>query len=371
MRKSKIAEKFYMVYTEIMKFFLASVMVFLISLTPGTNIFAQEISDSTSTPPALTPFPIPKQIIDRSILLPRVVSLTAFPSSPSPGESVTITAQTPLFNPGEAEFRWVINGRSRPEFSGFGKNKITLEAGPVGTVINAEVIVAHRSRGINNASVTIRVSDLSLIWHAETYVPKWYDGKALPSKSSTVRVAAIPRVIIGGETIPSQRLIFTWDLDSQRNVLSGVGQDIFEFKISNFSSASHRVNLTIEDIDKRIRKEKSVLIKGREPKTAVYRLSPLGGIEFRSAPSSFPVESSGVSDFIVEPFFFPISSKRELVYDWSVAGVRTEGSPENPFILTLDATASPADTLPLSVNVEKPGARLFIQKAVSIFLRDR
>ena len=54
-------------------------------------------------------------------VLPSPVSVTASPSAPEPGETVTIHAATPLFEPSSAVFQWTVGGVYRSDLSGTGR----------------------------------------------------------------------------------------------------------------------------------------------------------------------------------------------------------------------------------------------------------
>lgn len=277
----------------------------------------------------------------RAQFLPEEISLVATPSSPSPGENFEVQAATPTFDKNAFFFQWSVNGVARPDLSGMGRSTIKLTAGKIGSVVRIGVTASHPREGTRSAALTVRISDLVLTWSAETYVPKWYKGKALPLQDSVTRVTAVPRIIIDGSAINPDNLIYIWSLDDEDRVLVGPGESVFRLRFSNFPRATHRISLVVEDRLKRIRKEKILLIEAeRNPRLSIYEVRPLGGVEPRRSASLFPV-SGETLDLLAEPFFFGVASKRALTFTWRVAGSEVTGSAENPFLLTLNLLGQP------------------------------
>lgn len=286
--------------------------------------------------------------------LPNAVSLSANPSSPSPGETVTIEAATPTFDRNTAFFSWTINGKARPDLSGIGKNIISLGAGKLGASLNITVNVSRENGPGGQAFLAIPIADIALTWFSETYVPKWYRGKALPIENSIISVIAIPSFIVGESRIPAKNLIYQWSLDDEINALSGVGQDVFRIKTSSFPKQTYHINLIIEDRNKRVRKEKDLFLTTYAPQTVVYPYSPLGGIESRQGIGYIFSKKQGLVDFIAETFNLPITSPKDLQYNWKVKNAAVIGSPENPQLLTLDTLNETESKIPLAVTTRDP-----------------
>lgn len=282
--------------------------------------------------------------------LPEPLALVTTPSSPSPGETYTVTAATPTLDKNSAFFEWFLDGR-RSDLSGPGKNSLTLSAGSVGSATRVSVRVLHPTQTLT-ASLTVRPANLSLVWFAETYTPRWYKGKALPTQNSVVNVIAIPEIFIDGIRVRSDALIYRWSLDDQTDVLSGAGEETFRIQTSNLPQASHRVRLMVESATRSVQKEGEIFIVPVIPRVLVYASSPLGRINPRSALSFLATEKRGLLDFEAEPFFFSVSSKRELSYRWRLGTSEVEGTADNPSVLTLNTERQPAGAIPVSVAVD-------------------
>lgn len=263
------------------------------------------------------------------------ISLSSSPSSPAPRSGFTVTASTPTFDPDTAEFEWVVDGKARPEFSGIGANQIQLTAASVGSVTRIAVTVSPAFGESSTAVLTVTPSELTMPWFADTAAPKWYRGKALPVPGAGIMVSAVPRIILGGVELNPDTLIYRWRLDSAKIALSGAGKRTFHFTASPVEDTTHQIDLSVEDIDGRIRKEGRLLIENSNtPKVALYQASPLGGAEFRTAGRH--TANPSLVDIIAEPFFFPASSLTSLIYSWSADGTETGASSQNPRLLTVN-----------------------------------
>lgn len=285
-------------------------------------------------------------------LVPDALSLIASPASPSPGQTVTVQAATPTFDKNTAFFSWGIDGASRPDLSGAGKDSITFVAGSVGSQTRVLVDVARNGGEGSSAALSIISSDLSLPWFAETYVPKWYRGKSLPVANSVVSVAAIPQIILDGRALRPQELIYSWDLDDDEGIVSGIGKEVLRVKMSDLPGASHHVKVAIEDTGKRIKKEGEVFLIASTPRVVIYPSSPLGGGEWRTAAAVFVSSAGKLLDFLAEPFFFSVLSKKALSYSWDVAGAEVAGTPQNPHALTVNTAGMESGSIAISISAD-------------------
>lgn len=298
-------------------------------------------------------------------LVPDPVSLSSSPTSPTPGQDFTVTASTPTFDRNTAVFSWIVDGRARPDLSGQGKNKISLKAGKIGSVTRVGLNVSTPQGQDGSAQVSVRVSDLTLTWFAETYTPKWYKGKALAIPDSVVNIVAHPEIVIGGRTFAPESLIYSWDFADQEKALSGVGEQVFRIKTSLFPRDTHHIKVRVEDAQKQISQEKEIFLLSTKPKVVIYPSSPLGGPEVRSAPSVSIAPQEDTRDFVAEPFYLPVVSKQNLTYDWNVSGSKLKGNTGREFSLSLNIGSLPFQVNPITVTVPTASS---ILTSVSAFL---
>jgi len=299
-------------------------------------------------------------------------SITAAPSSPAPGEIITLQAVTPIFDKDTTFYEWTINGKFRADLSGRGKYSAEATAGPVGSVITVSVRATASDKSVATMSSTIRVSALALVWSADTSLPPWYDGKALASPGSTVTVVAIPEIVIAGKTVDPKNLVYQWGLGDEKKYATGVGKQSIQIRTSQTPQASHWIRVTVEDIGRTIKKEGAIFVTNRDPSASVYRFSSVGGTEYRSAQTITQITKGEALTFVAEPYYFP-DKKPDILYRWDIGGLKVEGSPENPHILTIQTEALPAAVtlISLLVSSAKNAALAPITKTISLFIRSQ
>ena len=285
-------------------------------------------------------------------LFPGPVSLSASPESPSPGETFTVKASVLAFDKNTALFEWTVNDKKLADDSGLGKDNIILTAGELGSNMRITTRITRLNGAAISISITVPVSDLSLTWFAETYVPKWYKGKALPIQNSVVNIIAVPTLIVNGRLQKAENLIYNWKLDGKENELSGVGKQVFRIRTSDMPLTSHQIEVSVEDLNKKIYKTGQLLIINNNPFVLIYPSSPLGGIEPRTSITNFATTKRGIFDFAAEPFFFPVTAKKILSWKWAVAGNEIKESAENPHLLTVDTTGQPVGNIPIGIVAE-------------------
>lgn len=290
--------------------------------------------------------------VSNAQFIPTMLTVSATPSSPSPGEVINIQANTPTLDKNRIFFEWTVDGRPRTDLSGPGKDSIKLTAGPVGSTIRVTVAIFGADQDAKPASLAVIVSELSLNLFAETYTPRWYKGKALPTQNSLARIIAVPQIAIGGALLRPENLIYRWSLNDQTDALSGIGQQVFRFRLSDLPKTLHQIRVAVEDGEGIIRKEGRIFVSAVTPQVKIYPASPLGGVEFRSSSAFLLTKIRGLFDSVAEPFFFSASSRKNLRYLWRVSGAEVAGTPENPNFLTIDTMGQPAGLIPINITVD-------------------
>ena len=212
------------------------------------------------------------------------------------------------------------------------------------------VAVSRKGGETIDASLAVIPSELSLPWMAETSAPKWYRGKALPTTSATIAVAAVPQIVLNGSALDPESLIYRWSIDNTRNALVGAGKRVFRFRTSDFIGTSHQIDLVVEDIDRRIRKEGRVIIETSAPYVVLYPSSPLGGIDFRRAGLETSARR-GLFDVRAEPFFFPAALTPSLAYAWTVDGSEAAAPQGDQTLVTIDTNLRNAGSVPIGITV--------------------
>ena len=145
--------------------------------------------------------------------------------------------------------------------------------------------------------------NISLTWQSSTSAPDEYQGRSLPTRSSTLTVFALI-----AKHDPNN-LIFDWYLD--RNYMkyaSGQGRDTFSFVITEWHGYDHTVRVKISNKDESVSGYASITIDVHEPKVYIF-LENNFNKEYSLKPGS-------EQTFTSIPYFFNTYSMDSLQYKW-------------------------------------------------------
>jgi hypothetical protein len=181
---------------------------------------------------------------------------------------------------------------------------------------------------------------LLVTWKASnSYIPSFYQGKALPSYGS--KITASLEVISGGRIINVSSQPIYWYLDE---VLVGGGAGVQQVTFSPFGAPPSSLYLTVELPEyNNGNTERDLQIPFVNPVTVID--APYPNQEF----SSNPLVVNAV------PFFFNVASASDLSFSWSVNG-QAGTSEENPQTadISLPAGTAGGTGINVSLSTENP-----------------
>ncbi len=160
----------------------------------------------------------------------------------------------------------------------------------------------------------INLQSLDLYWFADTYVPFGYQGRPLPTQNSSVTVNANLK-ITGGDP---KSLKYSWFLDDVfQEAKSGYGRDSFKFGIRRKNGAQHTVLLKVFNESRSFLTEKTITIPVVNPELVIYSRnnSPIN-LPYVSSEKESDVISDEESSFLALPYFFNVSSLKDLNFEW-------------------------------------------------------
>ncbi len=236
---------------------------------------------------------------------------------PYPNEEIEAKIRDATFDINRSYINWYLNEKLISE--GRGNDKINFKAGDTGSKINLSAIIQTPNGTAAKKSVVLNVSDIDLLWSANTYAPYFYKGKNMATPMSEVRVGAIPYFNSPNKKTASENLFFKWFLnDNLEN--QGQGKDAHTFKTGVFSDDDYNVKVEIASADNRLFQQKSITVKTEKPEILFYEYSPLLGVKSQETVSQFKTFAGDYKQFVAEPFYVPYDKKEELNYEWSVNG---------------------------------------------------
>lgn len=272
-------------------------------------------------------------------------SLQASDPNPDPGETVTIEVVTFAFDKNMATYQWSVNGLRQPGASGRGQYRLALAAGKEGETRTVSVTLVTPDGTTRTKSIAIRTVSAPLYWWADTTVPYWYKGKALPSVGSRVSVLAL-----AGVANPRE-LSYQWQFNG--GIIpqaSGLGKSTFSFAFQ--FPVREQIEVMMRNAAGTFSKSASLAMAPVEPRVGIYPYAPKQGGASRRLASEFSAASGEPHEFIAASFFFPRAEERQLAYTWNLNGKDIAGEPPDPwrFILTSNPSTPALDRLGVSVQ---------------------
>ena len=211
-----------------------------------------------------------------------------------------------------------------------------------------------QSAADTSAQSSIPASPVDLLFDANSYVPPFYLGRALPSPGSVLRLHAIPHLT---PHVPDSDITYTWRRDGAVvGAISGKGKSSVSIAGPTLFAAD-TISVDAVSADGTSYGSASVVIPSIDPQLTLYEDHPLFGIEYYNAllgQSSIPdLEMT----FAAVPYFAAVSgpSDPSLNYAWIVNGASVAASATSSNEITINAdnssgVAAIAASLTSSVN---------------------
>ncbi len=179
-----------------------------------------------------------------------------------------------------------------------------------------------------------------ITWRAQSYVPPYYTGKALPSAGSSL-VAAL-ELVENGRLIDLSQETITWQLDREL-IGNGIGLQTVTFQAKDLGGGAHNLRARINNF----RDQSIIVLKTIEIPVA----DPEAVIENRFPGATFGGSRVRVTGY---PYFFNIQNPTELSYSWNVNGQKP-ATLENPSVLdvNIDGTSG-QQSLEVKLTIKNP-----------------
>jgi len=282
-----------------------------------TSLLAFSLSTSyylLATIPAYAQISIPSFSSNQDI------SIEIIPEYPKPNETVYIGIESYLANINIENISWFINGKLFEE--GIGEKSISFRAGKVG---EATVIRVVGGGGILfDKSITIRPSEIDLIWEARTYTPPFYKGKALYSYQSDVVITAMPTIMdSSGVAISPDKLVYKWERNN-RVIQSQSGYGRQQIILSgNSTFGVSNISVLVSYPNENIVAKGSISLRQTDLEIIVYEDHPLYGLLFENAVRENYILPRQEIELVAFPYFFSEASSAQ--YNWKINGVSSSG----------------------------------------------
>ena len=248
---------------------------------------------------------------------PSDVSVTTIPENPTPNQNVTITLSSYVDDLNSVLISWSVNGKNSAE--GIGDKSFSLIAPSLGqkTMVVATISL---SDGDLNETIPIKPALITMLWQADdSYVPPFYEGKALPSPDSEIKVVAMPEIKNGSSFVDPTNMTYDWQLDQTNDAdNSGYGKNSYVY-VSDYLDNSNNVSVTASTLDGNDSIDGSVDVSTVSPKIDFYVNDPTMGTLWENAISD-GYQVSGNQIIQAAPYFISPKNLRIpfLTFTWSL-----------------------------------------------------
>ena len=271
-------------------------------------------------------------------------SVEIIPNNPAPGEQVFAKAVSYQFDIDRSSITWTLNGEVIAK--GIGKKDAIFPAPDFGKESRLVVSIIT-DKGLSVSKTTrFTGNDIDFLWEAQTTVPSWYKGKALPAFKSLVKITAVPHLFSGGAEISPSGLVYEWSVNYEKIPdASGANKDSFIFQLNDHEKIP--IGLRVSNRNKSASFEKYVDISTDRvrPKIIFYGDSPTEGPDFGNALETETNLFLKEMAIRAEPYFFADNIREIFSYNWTmndreinpdafpnVLSLRTSGASGNSII---------------------------------------
>ncbi len=270
-----------------------------------------------------------------------------------PNQEVNITLSSYDVDLDRSQIVWSVN--SQTISSNLGIKHFSFKLGGENTPSIVKILIKSPSGQIIEKVLNFRPSTIDLLWQAETYTPTLYQGKALPSLGSKIKILALPNLVVSGKKTDSKQLVFKWYKNN--NFLSdssGAGKDFITIKLDNLISQTNiKVEASTLNGDGAVG---STTIRVVNPQIIIYPYSA-SSTPNRAFSSSIRSNNSNAS-LVAEPFYFSLDDliNQAVTFQWFRGDKLLANTPN------FAITNSKEGSIPLTIVVSNQNSLL--QKAV-------
>jgi len=154
------------------------------------------------------------------------IILKTNPQIPVPNKIISLNLSSYLTDLGTSEIAWYKNGVFQSK--GSGKRSFSFVVGGLGSSNTITAVILTQGGKTFTKRIVFRPAEVDLLWESNSTVPPFYEGKALASKQSVIKIVAVPNIIdLNGKKISSKNLVYRWKKDWQvLGSLSGFGKNV-------------------------------------------------------------------------------------------------------------------------------------------------
>lgn len=275
------------------------------------------------------------------------------PKNPGPLQNVAINLKGYGYDIRTSNITWTINDQIKHQ--GRGEDQFSFRTGNVGESYSVNAIVETQNGKIIAKNLNFLPAEVDLLMEAQTTVPDFYQGAALPTRGGLVKVVAIPNVIVNGKKINNSELYFEWESGGKKlTPQSGKGKDVLVFTFSPFLDTEQvKVSVTLPGTP--VFTEKSIIISATKPEIVLYEVRPLEGVKTTKALTDNFNLNSNIISLQASPFYFPLNSFLSYIWQVNEEEITPTGSDKSKIKLEQETGSSGISNLSVTVSNKDGG----------------
>jgi len=248
------------------------------------------------------------------------IELNVSTYNPTPGQTVTVTAQSYNSDLNSSKITWYINGTKAQQ--GMGVTSLTVTAPSLGKHLNISVSALTPSGTVLNESTTISSGAIDLVLESSGYVPPLFMGKMGPTYQNNITIVAIPHVAnSSGTEYNPKNLVYQWKKNgSVLQDQSGYGKQTLTLA-GDLLPRPYTIDVTASTPDNSAQAEGLITVSPASPSISFYVDDALYGPLFNKAlTSSTRIGSQKEIGVLAVPYGFdkPTDGLGNLSFDWSI-----------------------------------------------------
>lgn len=281
---------------------------------------------------------------------PSDIGIVTTPENPAPNQSVTITLSSYVDNLDSVLITWSVDGKK--VLSGVGDKSFSLTAPALGKKTNV-IATISLSDGDLNETIPIKPALITMLWQAnDSYVPPFYEGKALPTPQSQIKVVAIPEIKNGSSFVDPANMTYAWQLDQTNDANnSGYGKNSFVY-VSDYLDNSNGVSVNASTLDQQDSITGSVNVTTTTPKIDFYKNDPtMGTIWDQAITDGYNITGNEIIQ--AAPYFISPKDPRNpfLTFIWSLNGSQVSVPTYSKTLLPIQTQAGIHGTSQIDLEV--------------------
>lgn len=284
----------------------------------------------------------------------QTIELSFSPTSPSAGQAVTVSLRSIDVDLNKSDVTWYLdgsankNGRGLKDFSFVLPDKTT----------SVRALIKEGGKNFEKF-ININPGQVDLLWEVVgAHKPPFYKGKALPVKTSFIKVTAFPQIQDAkGNITDAKNLTYSWQKDgSNMASQSGFGRNSITFP-TDILDNSNSVSVSVGGGD--VAKVRAVTIPRFNPSIHFYEYNNLYGALYNKALKNNQKISGRNINIIAEPYFINSELQSSVTTSaWKINDSIFTSPEKNIVFLNI---AENINNLKVNVIFDKQGALL--QKA--------